>query len=247
MAARGTETWMKETWGPGCQPHVSLVTIPIYAGGPKFSCNRYARDTFLQLGAIFVRHRYIIHDIGCYNCRRNTSDPSKLSNHSWGTAVDVNAATNPYRRDRLITDMPAAMIADVRALKTARGVTVFRWGGDYMSVKDAMHFEIMATPAELQVGFLSVIMVEDIIHAYPVLRLGSRGPAVVELQNLLKLERTTGNGLFGPRTDAAVRTYQQAHGLVADGVVGPATWNALKTAQPSLASGAPSPIKLISS
>ncbi|MBD2058573.1 peptidoglycan-binding protein [Oculatella sp. FACHB-28] len=64
----------------------------------------------------------------------------------------------------------------------------------------------------------------------PILRVGMRGPAVTQLQERL---RATGffngpvDGVFGTETQNAVRAAQRNSGLESDGVVGPATWDAL--------------------
>ncbi|MER7072367.1 phage tail tip lysozyme [Terrabacter sp. NPDC000476] len=63
----------------------------------------------------------------------------------------------------------------------------------------------------------------------PVLRSGSSGAAVRTLQYLLRAsgKSITADGSFGPATDSAVRSYQSAHGLSVDGVVGNNTWYSL--------------------
>ena len=71
----------------------------------------------------------------------------------------------------------------------------------------------------------------------PMIRNGSRGPAVQELQLRLNiwLARTPGiglaplvaDGIFGSRTDAMVRAFQRNRSLLVDGIVGPQTWSAL--------------------
>lgn len=72
----------------------------------------------------------------------------------------------------------------------------------------------------------------------PILRSGSRGPAVRDLQHALTAAGfpATVDGAFGPGTDAAVRAFQRARGLTPDGVVGPRTWAALTR------TGAPGPV-----
>lgn len=60
----------------------------------------------------------------------------------------------------------------------------------------------------------------------PTLRRGDRGPDVVTLQTCLGVKPIDGD--FGPITETAVRTFQAEKALVADGIVGPLTWNALE-------------------
>ncbi|MEW6499545.1 MAG: peptidoglycan-binding protein [Cyanobacteriota bacterium] len=64
----------------------------------------------------------------------------------------------------------------------------------------------------------------------PVLQRGSKGQAVITLQENLQITghyRGRIDGDFSSITDAAVRSFQKDAGLVADGIVGSRTWYAL--------------------
>src|SRR2546429_6621712 len=74
----------------------------------------------------------------------------------------------------------------------------------------------------------------------PVLKQGSSGPDVTELQQKLKDLGFDPNGVdghFGPGTKAAVIAFQQSKGLQPDGIVGPGTMAALETAGGDVAGG----------
>jgi peptidoglycan hydrolase-like protein with peptidoglycan-binding domain len=63
--------------------------------------------------------------------------------------------------------------------------------------------------------------------AEPVLERGSTDPAVLDLQNALKaLGHDPGpiDGIFGARTESAVKAFQQAREITVDGIVGRVTW-----------------------
>jgi peptidoglycan hydrolase-like protein with peptidoglycan-binding domain len=69
----------------------------------------------------------------------------------------------------------------------------------------------------------------------PVLKIGSTGAAVRELQTKLQTLRydigaAGADGSFGPSTETAVKKFQSQNGLTADGIVGSATWAALEKA-----------------
>jgi len=56
------------------------------------------------------------------------------------------------------------------------------------------------------------------------LKVGSRGKEVKELQEFLNIGA---DGIFGKGTESSVKKWQSENGLVADGIVGPATWDAM--------------------
>lgn len=66
---------------------------------------------------------------------------------------------------------------------------------------------------------------------WPVKQLGDQDQAVRSLQHLLNFHGATlePDGVFGEATQAAVKEFQTAHALPDDGVVVPATWQALVT------------------
>ncbi len=71
--------------------------------------------------------------------------------------------------------------------------------------------------------------------AGPTLKRGAKGAAVTALQAALnrwlegqQMTLLQVDGIFGPRTEAAVRAFQKAQGLGVDGIAGPRTWKELR-------------------
>jgi hypothetical protein len=176
-----------------------------------------------------------------YACRAiaGTSVPS---NHSWGTAVDINSLQNPQRRP-LTTNLPD----DIVQLWASHG---FRWGGSYKtSTPDPMHFEFMGTASQARQAaadlraFFAALGAQVPTPApagfpkpaprpYPgEARMGDRGPHVRVWQHVLR-ERgyaVAVDGIFGPATNHVVWHWQGTHHppLTVDSIAGQATWHSL--------------------
>ena len=71
---------------------------------------------------------------------RGTTD--KLSNHSSGTAIDLNATRHALGK---VGTFPAEKVPMIRALAKKYGL---KWGGDYVNRKDEMHFEVEVSAAK---------------------------------------------------------------------------------------------------
>ena len=222
---------LRNAWAPACKPK----------GGVYLAA-------YKALDAILKRHGYGPRrtDTGAYNCRRITGGTG-YSLHAFGPgdkftfwngvtistslAVDINWSSNPYGR-KLVTDMPPAMVAEIKAIRTGNGKQVWRWGGDYTTNKDAMHYEIVCTPADLATGIKGSSPAPPQGSGIPhdVLRQGAKGAKVTAIQYTLNFlgHRCAVDGVFGPNTTAAVKAFQAAckslgSKVTVDGVWGPQT------------------------
>lgn len=246
-----TTAQLRQAWAPPCDgPFTTRMLVP----GVRVRIHAAASEAVQALGCVLQAHEYPVRpgDTGAYNCRKITGG-SGYSLHAYGIAVDVNWDSNPYRTDKLVTDMGKTMISAVYRIRTRGGALVWRWGGDWdrnpatpHSNYDAMHFEIMVPPAELRTGidWSTVDQPPRDLNrpsTWPVLHPGDRGPTVAELQQLLQIRS---DGIYGPGTLSTVTGYQQSRGLKPDGVVGLQTWTALLTDQPLVGPAVPSPVKL---
>ncbi|SFP68414.1 Peptidoglycan-binding (PGRP) domain of peptidoglycan hydrolases-containing protein [Amycolatopsis arida] len=66
----------------------------------------------------------------------------------------------------------------------------------------------------------------------PQIQNGAQGEAVTRLQRALNaatMAKLDIDGIFGPATESAVKSYQSSRGLGVDGIVGPNTWKALQS------------------
>lgn len=113
--------------------------VSVNMGGHPVQVNKAAATAFQGFVNDLQAEGYNIHNIGGFNVR-NSRDGNSLSEHAYGTAIDINGeavgqhpAENQFG-DKLVTNLPA----NVSQLAAKWGLS---WGGDWHSKKDAMHFE----------------------------------------------------------------------------------------------------------
>lgn len=75
-----------------------------------------------------------------YAFRMVRGSTDRLSCHSSGTAIDLNATKHPLGK---VGTFPAEKVPMIRALAKKYGL---KWGGDFKSRADEMHFEVNVTP-----------------------------------------------------------------------------------------------------
>ena len=128
------------------------------------------------------------------------------------------------------------------AAKFCNGTTVTceglsQWGSENLARQGLNSVEILRS----YYGNVETVLnapIAGITSSYPgtPLRRGTSGPSVVTIQTELnRISQSypaipkipSVDGIFGARTEAAVRKFQEVFNLTPDGIVGPATWYAL--------------------
>ncbi len=146
-----------------------------------------------------------------------------ISNHAWGTAIDLTL------EGRLDTRGDGRVQVGLTRIFPYFNAAGWFWGAGFRT-EDAMHFEAgdaLIRQWHEQGAFDSSAMPADVA-----LGLGDRGPNVADLQRALNAAMGAAlvtDGDFGLATHALVLAFQAAHGLYPDGIVGTRTLAALQT------------------
>ncbi|GAA5035989.1 hypothetical protein GCM10023258_38470 [Terrabacter aeriphilus] len=221
-------------WPAGSSSTVPLATLSV--GAATFPAGVRRGDVHVVLGYVARRFDSEVEALvkgWCWgHSYRPISGSTTLSNHSSGTAIDLNAPRHPLGKSGTFT---AAQRSRIRAILTSCNGVV-RWGGDYSGRKDEMHFEINVRPGDARLAALAKRIggsgggtPTPAPIAWTTVKRGASGFRVTAIQHLLRArgQSLTVDGSFGPTTQGKVVAFQRSTGLSADGVVGPKTWSAL--------------------
>lgn len=126
---------------------IGIKSYPIQGTSIKLQCAETVAPLLIGFATEFNRLIESIDGVSlddwgyCYRDIRGVT--GKLSNHSSGTAIDLNATKHPLAK---VGTFPNEKVPMIRALAKKYGLI---WGGDYRNRKDEMHFEIALPPAKV--------------------------------------------------------------------------------------------------
>ncbi|MFN5997174.1 MAG: peptidoglycan-binding protein [Paracoccaceae bacterium] len=161
-------------------------------------------------------------------CVRLIGKSTKISNHAWGCALDINLSgaldgIGVGGGTKKLDGKTLAGLAAIAPLFNAEG---WYWGVGFSSFEDGMHFEIADETIRKwkEDGTLGAVVSEHSTAPASLTR-GDRGASVRNLQKSLAKAGydIIADGEFGPITHGIVIDFQTKNGLVPDGVVGPKT------------------------
>jgi hypothetical protein len=126
----------------------SINVVPLTVAGVPFVGGVKAGDVHTVLRWVAEQwHARVepLADPGCWGyAYRDVRAGNTLSNHSSGTAIDLNAPKHPLGKTGTFTP---TQVRQIKAICEATGVC--RWGGSYSGRADEMHVEVVGTPAQV--------------------------------------------------------------------------------------------------
>lgn len=195
-----------------------------------------ALDRLAAAGLQFPSHS-LGRDAGMWGQEdRLVKDGSFISFHQYGLALDVAAPWNPWL-DPNPPASPYRLPDNTSQLVEPLGLL---WGGSprFGDRPDRMHLEVHFSPAEISTAPIHGSLVFPLPAGWyygpysgPEQSVSGQGVNDEYYRPGLRLAQTalrvTADGLYGPLTAAAARTWQSAHHLVVDGLIGAHTWSSL--------------------
>ena len=139
----------------------------------------------------------------------------------------VGGASNSYHVKGMAADITVTGVSNREVAKfastIANGVGLYNYTGGFVHV-DVRGSRYYWQQDSKNSKYYTVAGFNEDKNIRPTLRYNDRGDYVKELQNLLGIKA---DGIFGAKTEEAVRKFQKNHGLTTDGVVGSKTWSKL--------------------
>ncbi len=123
--------WVKDFTGEKDQAELDAIEKP---NTGQMSCHKKIQPLFQQIFDEILANgdwNHILQKPGCHVPRENRNNSVEWSIHSWGTAIDVNAETNPNKTG------PKGGTSHQKAIQHYFTEKGFTWLAD----KDAMHFQ----------------------------------------------------------------------------------------------------------
>lgn len=136
-------------WPASADPEdIDIVRKAVPGTDLKLKCAKAVAPLLIAFAADFHKQvepidKGTLDDWG-YAYRKVRGSNSVVSNHSSGTAIDLNATKHPLGAVDTFTTEQAATI---RRLCRKYGL---KWGGDYRYRKDEMHYEIALNPVQVE-------------------------------------------------------------------------------------------------
>lgn len=190
----------------------------------SFALNRVYTEFYRSRGYDFDITNSTAYDQAFVNGRSYFENISRI----------VDSLFNDYLRRPGFVEPLAAKFCNGTTV-TCQGLS--QWGSQNLARQGYDEVQILRSYYG-NVEIVNNAPIQGITSSYPgtPLRRGTSGPSVVTVQVMLNRigqnypaipKLATVDGIYGSRTEAAVRKFQQIFGLTADGIVGKATWYAM--------------------